>query len=501
MAVVVEGGQGPTYTVVLDSAPTGTGDVIITPSVGPSTNVTVSPTSLTFTSGNWATAQTVTVTAAADDIIEGTQPLTITHSITATTDTNYPTLMITDVTANVYDTSAHVTISATTLAVTEGVDAEYTVVLLTMPTGNVGILPSADFDFVAFSELTFTTTDWNTAQPVTVAAAVDDDIYKAAITRDILHFVVSSEDTTNYPNSILPIHDARITVTITDDDIAGVSVSATEVTAAETGATGSYTIVLDTQPPSSVDISVTSENTNNITVEPTSLTFTAGATDNWATPQTVIVTAVNDSFDDDDNMTTITHEVTTENSQYTSSLSIASVTATATDDDTAGVFVLGSRMVTATEDGQIAIYNIELGSEPSANVVVSVTSEDTDNITVHPPFLTFTSGPGGDWDDLRDVTVTAVNDDVDDDDNMTTITHMVTSGDTQYTTNLFIASVTATATDNDTAGVTIPEVFNTPILEGGPGLGKRVDGEYHIGADTCCDAHVFLKQQHIFWSF
>ena len=48
--------------------------------------MTVSPASLTFTSGNWATAQTVTVTAVVDDIIEGTETHTITHSITATTD-------------------------------------------------------------------------------------------------------------------------------------------------------------------------------------------------------------------------------------------------------------------------------------------------------------------------------------------------------------------------------------------------------------------------------
>ena len=304
LADVVEGGGNPTYTVVLDLAPTG--NVTIAPSVT-GTDVTVSPASLTFTSGNWATTQTVTVSAVVDDMIEGTETHTITHSITATDDTNYPTtLTIASVTATVHDTDANVTISATTLAVTEGANAAYTVVLGTVPTGAVTVRAiSSPAVFVVVgpgivptesqTDITFTTTNWNMAQTVTVAAAVDDHIDKGERPWDIFHFVVSSADTTNYPNTGFPIDDARIPVTITDDDIAGVSVSATEVTAAEAGATGSYTIVLDTQPPSSVDISVTSENTNNITVEPTSLTFTAGATDNWATPQTVTVTAVNDS--------------------------------------------------------------------------------------------------------------------------------------------------------------------------------------------------------------
>ena len=75
------------------------------------------------------------------------------------------------------------------------------------------------------TDIAFTPANWNTAQTVTVAAAVDDDIDKGDIPRDIFHFVVSSADTTNYPNTGFPIHDARIAVTITDDDTKGVTVS------------------------------------------------------------------------------------------------------------------------------------------------------------------------------------------------------------------------------------------------------------------------------------
>ena len=60
---VAEGGSA-TYTVVLDAQPTS--DVVISVTKTGSTDVTVSPATLTFTRANWSTAQTVTVSAAQD---------------------------------------------------------------------------------------------------------------------------------------------------------------------------------------------------------------------------------------------------------------------------------------------------------------------------------------------------------------------------------------------------------------------------------------------------
>ena len=71
---VNEGGTtGNTYTVVLDTQPTATVTVTI---VDPTdnTDVTANPASLTFSTSNWATAQTVTVSAAEDDEPRRTRP-------------------------------------------------------------------------------------------------------------------------------------------------------------------------------------------------------------------------------------------------------------------------------------------------------------------------------------------------------------------------------------------------------------------------------------------
>ena len=55
-----EGGNG-TYTVVLDSQPTGQVTITVNDPTDNS-DVTADPSSLTFTTGNWDTAQTVNVT-------------------------------------------------------------------------------------------------------------------------------------------------------------------------------------------------------------------------------------------------------------------------------------------------------------------------------------------------------------------------------------------------------------------------------------------------------
>ena len=73
---------GATYTVVLGSQPTST--VTVTPSVQSppqGANLTVSPPSLSFTADDWNEPQTVTVTAAEDDVVEEDAVVELTHMV------------------------------------------------------------------------------------------------------------------------------------------------------------------------------------------------------------------------------------------------------------------------------------------------------------------------------------------------------------------------------------------------------------------------------------
>ena len=76
-----------------------------------------------------------------------------------------------------------VSVSVETLSVTEGSSETYTVVLDAAPTGSVTVeptVPSGTDVSAAPSSLTFTTTNWDQTQTVTVSAAEDDDAEDAA---------------------------------------------------------------------------------------------------------------------------------------------------------------------------------------------------------------------------------------------------------------------------------------------------------------------------------
>ncbi|MDH3208039.1 MAG: calcium-binding protein, partial [Gemmatimonadota bacterium] len=91
------------FTVVLDSEPTA--DVVIGISSNDTTEGTVAPISLTFTSGNWDTPQTVTVTSVDDpDAEPGGTVYQIETAPATSTDTNYDGLDADDVSVTNTDT-------------------------------------------------------------------------------------------------------------------------------------------------------------------------------------------------------------------------------------------------------------------------------------------------------------------------------------------------------------------------------------------------------------
>jgi uncharacterized protein len=103
---ITEGGVTDTYTIVLNTQPTA--DVIVT--ISPDSQTTTSATTLTFTSANWNTPQTVTVTAVDDDLVEGAHTSVISHTV-ASNDTNYNDINIGSVTATITDNDVTLTIT------------------------------------------------------------------------------------------------------------------------------------------------------------------------------------------------------------------------------------------------------------------------------------------------------------------------------------------------------------------------------------------------------
>ena len=112
------------------------------------------------------------------------------------------------------------------------------------------------------------------------------------------------------------------TVTIADDDTAGVTLSAQSVSAVE-GFTAPYTVRLNTRPTANVTVTPTSATPAAATVSG-ALTFTAA---NWKSPQPVTVTGVAQGT------SAISHTVASSDSDY-SGVSVGSVTASVLESQT-----------------------------------------------------------------------------------------------------------------------------------------------------------------------
>ncbi len=222
---VTEGGSA-TYTVVLDAQPSG--NVVISVTKTGSTDVTVSPATLTFSSSNWDTAKTVRVSAAQDaDAVN--DAASITHAVVASRSANeYAAATIAGVAVTVTDDdTAGATVSPATLRIPEGGSATYTVRLDAQPTSDVVITVSSDnSDVTADTDaatsgnqttLTFTPSNWDTAKTVRVSAAQDADAVNDAAS--ITHAVVDASSANEYDAATI----AGVAVTVTDDDDAGVS--------------------------------------------------------------------------------------------------------------------------------------------------------------------------------------------------------------------------------------------------------------------------------------
>ena len=102
LTVTEEAATGSSYTVVLDSQPTE--DVTVTVAGHSGTDVTPTPTTLTFTTSNWNRGQKVTVKAGKDANTIN-EMVTLTHSA-ASTDSNYDGITIDSVTVTVNDREA-----------------------------------------------------------------------------------------------------------------------------------------------------------------------------------------------------------------------------------------------------------------------------------------------------------------------------------------------------------------------------------------------------------
>ena len=180
------------------------------------------------------------------------------------------------------------------------------------------------------------------------------------------------------------------TVNITDDDGSGVTVRPASLEIDE-GATGTYTVVLDSAPTTDVTVTPSIARGGGFTFTPPTLTFTM---DTWGSGRTVTVTGTSDA-DALDHTGVIAHAVASTDSNYRGTAASVSVTVMDTDDIPVTV-TFEQRSYEAAEGSSVTVKAL-LSADPDRTVTIPVTrsNEGTtteDDYSGVPGSVTFAAG-------------------------------------------------------------------------------------------------------------
>ena len=462
-ALTVPEGGDATYTVVLESEPTG--GVTVAPSVSGNTEVTVSGT-LTFTAGTWDQAQTVTVSAAQDaDAV--TDTATIGHAVSGG-DYGVNSVTADDIAVTVNDdetVSTQVTLTVNPASVSEDAGAtEVTVTgtlnggarnaatVVTVSVGDAGDAATEGTDYGTLGSVTLTIAAGSTSGTQTFTLTpTDDDVDEAS---EALTVAGSTTATGLAINAT--------TVSIADDDERGVEVGVTALTVSE-GGDATYTVVLESEPTGNVTVTPSVSGNTEVTVSGT-LTFTAGT---WDQAQTVTVSAVQDA-DAVTDTATIGHAVS--GGDYgANSVAAGDIAVTVNDDETVSTQVtLTVNPASVSEDAgatEVTVTGTLNGGARNAATVVTVSvgdagdvaTEGTDYGTLGSVTLTIAAGSTS---GTQTFTLTPTDDDVDEASEALTVAGSTTA--TGFTVN----GTTVTIADDDERGVAV-SVTTLTVPEGG----------------------------------
>lgn len=288
-----------------------------------------------------------------------------------------------------------------------GSSAKFTVVLSVQPSYDVTLtLESSDEGevIVDASALTFTASNWNEEQSVTVTG-VDDSVEDGSVAASIL--LTSSSKDNQYDN----LDSISVSVINVDNDSAGITVNAsTTILTSESGSSTGFDLVLNTRPADSVVVHLSSSDPLEGDVSPSNITFTSAS---WDIPVTITVTGADDPYDDGDKPYTIDITSTSNDSAYSMADPI-SVNVLNLDNDTADIIIAPYNGLVVYEAGAtFDAFYVRLASRPTASVYMDISTMDPAQLTIISPFaastgtLTFTTD---DWDIPQPVIIQAIDD-------------------------------------------------------------------------------------------
>ena len=256
-----------------------TAEVTVTVTSDDTGAATVSDDSLTFTTTSWNDEQTITVSGV-DDSDRDTETFDISLSASGggyDGVTGTLAMIVTD------DDDPNLAVNPPTLTVDENSTATFRVKLATLPTADVTVTVTSDDTgaaTVSDGSLEFTTSTWDTYQPITVTGVQDADAADEPVT---ITLVANGGDYVNVR--------ATVSVTVDDTEVADLMIEETSLEIDE-GGTGTFTVKLTSQPTGAVTVTVTSDDMGAATLSTGTLSFSSTT---WNDEQTVTVRGVQDA--------------------------------------------------------------------------------------------------------------------------------------------------------------------------------------------------------------
>ena len=484
--ITSESGTSATISLRLSVAPTQPVHIAV---VNPdSTEWSLDKTELEFLPADGTAPQTVTVTGVDDLDVDGDISGVIGFAPAISDDARYNGIDAVDVPALNRDDDVA---PAVIVDVNGGIDtsedgttASFSVRLSTKPSADV-VIPVTNPDTTEWSadhdQIRFTTANWQTAQTVTVTgvddAVVDGDIHGsfvlgAAQSSDARYAGIDPADVP----AINRDNDSTAPQVIVQP-IAGVDTS-------ENGTTATFTVSISQAPTAEVVIPLTNPDATEWSLDHTELRFTAN---NWQTPQTVIITGVDDAIVDGDIHATIVLGAIQSGDQRYAGIDPDDVPAVNRDNDNVRptVTVSPGAGIETSESGTTALITVSLGTAPTADVVIALSNPDTTEWQLDRAELRFTPV---NWQTPQQVTVTGVDDAVIDGDIHGTIgLAAIVSDDVRYA-GIDPSDVPAVNHDNDAA---------TPVVTVSPGAGIETSENgttavFTVSLDTAPSADVVI---------
>ena len=403
----------------------------------------------------------------------------------------------------VSDVSEGITVTRTSgLVTTEAAGQDtFSIFLDSAPLENVRIpLHSSDLTegTVSPDTLIFTSTNWDTAQKVTVTGVDDtDDVtdvdytirVKPAISKDPNYNGFNPED---------------VMVTNKDDEKGGfqIEVPADGLITSENGQADVFKISLQNEPTHSVTIPVSSDDTTEAVVAASEIVFTVL---DWSTPQEIVVTGVDDAESDGNETFTIVLDSAVSEDPAYEGKDPTDIIGTNLDNDIKDILLYPEEGIFTSEDGTEAFFNVTLRAAPLSDVKIPfrIRRVDTSEISISPDTLLFSTD---DWEGIKKVYVTGKADSTADEDTIIEIISDPAISDDEAYNNFDLPNPKVHNLNKDGPGVWISPICCLNVSEDGDTLAFNIvllsqpEANVSIGLSIDDPSEATLKQDSVIFT-